>query len=88
LALNTTNTENHLEMKSEVEERKFHKMARVHICLDMWQGSQNLHVTQKEVRAQNKQMTATGYISDTEEIIKASQSNSQHDGVAAFELSE
>jgi len=34
------------------------------------------------------QMTAVGYISDTEEIMKASWSNLQHDGAAAFELSE
>jgi len=29
-------------------------------------------------------MTAVGYISDTEEIIKASWSNFQYDGAAAF----
>jgi len=33
-------------------------------------------------------MTAVGYISDTEEIIKASSSLFQHDGAAAFKLSE
>jgi len=33
-------------------------------------------------------MTAVGYISDTEEIIKASWSNLQHHGAAAFKLSE
>jgi len=33
-------------------------------------------------------MTAVGYISDTEESIKASWSLFQHDGAAAFELSE
>jgi len=33
-------------------------------------------------------MTAVGFISDTEEIIKASWSNFQNDGMAAFELSE
>ena len=33
-------------------------------------------------------MTAIGYISDTEEIVKASWSNFQHDGAAAFKLSE
>ena len=33
-------------------------------------------------------MTAKGYISGTEEIIKASWSNSQYDGAAAFKLSE
>jgi len=54
----------------------------------MWQGSQNLSATQKESRAQNKQMTALGYISDMEEIVKASWSLIQHDGAAAFELSE
>jgi len=33
-------------------------------------------------------MTPIGYISDTEEIVKASWSIFQHDGVAAFKLSE
>jgi len=33
-------------------------------------------------------MTAVGYISDTEEIVKASWSLCQHDGAAAFKLSE
>jgi hypothetical protein len=31
-------------------------------------------------------MTAVGYISDTEEIVKASWSNFHHDGAAAFKL--
>jgi hypothetical protein len=63
-------------------------MAKVHDFLEMWQGSQNLHATQKESRAQNKQMTAVGYISDTEEIVKASLSLFPHDRAAAFKLSE
>jgi len=33
-------------------------------------------------------MTAVGFISDTEEIVKASWSLFQHDGAAAFKLSE
>jgi len=33
-------------------------------------------------------MTAVGYISDTEDIVKASWSSSQHDGAAAFKLPE
>jgi len=33
-------------------------------------------------------MTAVGYISDSEEIIKASWSTFQHDGLAAFKWSE
>jgi hypothetical protein len=63
-------------------------MAKVHNILAMWQGSQNLRATQKESRAQNKQMTAVGYISDIEEIVKSSWSLFQHDGAAAFTLSE
>ena len=54
----------------------------------MWKGSQNLRATQKESRTQNKQMTAVGYILDTEEIVKASWSLFQHDGAATFKLSE
>jgi len=86
--LDTTNTENDSEMKKEAEERKSHRIAKVHHFLEMWQGSQNLHATQKESHAQNRQKTALGYISHTEEIVKASCSLSQHDGAAAFKLSE
>ena len=42
------NSENEWEMNKEAEERKLHTMAKVHIFLEMWQGSQNLCVTQKE----------------------------------------
>ena len=48
-----------------------HRMAKLHDCLEMWQGSQNLRATHKESHGQNEQMTAVGYISDTEEIVKA-----------------
>jgi len=86
--LDTINTENNSEMKKEVEERKLRRMAKVHDILEMWQDSQNLRATHKEHCAQNKQMTAVGYISDMEEIVKASWSLFQHDGAAAFKLSE
>jgi hypothetical protein len=56
--------------------------------LEIWQGGQTLRDTQKQSPAQNKQKTAVGYNSDPEEIIKASWSLFQHDGVAAFKLSE
>jgi len=56
--LDTRNTENDSEMKKEAEERKLHRMAKVHYFLEMWQGSQNLRATQKESHARNKQMTA------------------------------
>ena len=86
--LDTMNTENDLEKKKEVEERKLHRMAKVHDFLESWQGSENLHATQKESRAQNTQMTTGGYILHTEEIVKASWSRFQHDGAPAFKLSE
>jgi len=86
--LDTTNTENDSEIKKEAAERKLHRMAKVHNCLEMWQGSQNLRATQKESRAQNKQMSAVGYIWDMEEIVKASWSLFQPHGAAAFKLSE
>jgi hypothetical protein len=75
-------------MKKEAEERKLHKMAKVHDFLEMWQGRQNLRATQKESCAHNKQMTSEGYISDREEIVKASWTLFHHDGAAAFQLSE
>ena len=86
--LDTTNTENDSEMKKEAEERTLHRMANVDDFFEMWQGSQNLCATQKESRTQNVQMTTVGYISDTEEIVEASLSLFQHDGAAAFKLSE
>jgi len=70
--LDTMNTENDTEMKKEAEAGKLYRMAKVHDVLEMLHGSQNLRATQKESRAQNKQMTAVGYISDMEEIINAS----------------
>jgi len=54
-------------------------MAKVHDFLEICLGSQNLHATQKESRAQNKQITAVGYILDMEEIIQTSWSNFRHD---------
>jgi len=86
--LDTTNTENDSEMKKEAEERKLHRMAKVHDFLEMWQRSQNLCATRTESPAQNKQMTDVGYVLDPEEIVKALWSLCQHDGAAAFKLSE
>jgi hypothetical protein len=87
--LDPDSTDNDMEIKRVAEERMLHRMAKVHDFLEMWQGSQTLRTTtQKESRAQNKQMTAVGYISVTEEIVKASWSNFHHDGAAAFKLSE
>jgi len=87
-SLDTTNTENNSEMKTEKEERKLHRMAKIHDLLEMRQGSQNLRATQMESRARNKQMTPLGYILDMEEIIKAPWLHFQHDGAAALILSE
>jgi len=81
-------TDNDMEMKREAEEMMLHRMAKIHDFLEMWQGRQSLRATQKESRAHTKQMTAIGYISDTEEIIEESWSNFHHDGAAAFKLSE
>jgi hypothetical protein len=86
--LDPDSTDNDMEMKREAEEKKWHRMAKVHDFLEMWQGSQTLQATQMESRTQNKQMTAVCYISDTEEIVIASWSNFHHDGAAAFKLSE
>jgi len=86
--LDASNTENNSEVKQEPEQTKLHRMAKVHDLLEMRQGSQNLRATQKESRTGHKQMPTVGYISDTEEIIKALWQLFQHDGAAAFELSE
>ena len=86
--LDTMNAENTSEMKKQAEERKLHSIAKDHDFLEMWQGSQNLCATQNESCTPNRQMTAVEYISDTEEIVKASWLLFQHDGAAAFKLSE
>jgi len=87
-ALDTMTTENDSQIRREAEERNLQRMANVHDYVVMWQGNQHLCATQKESHAWNTQMTVLGWISDTEEIIKASWSLSQHDGAATFILSE
>jgi uncharacterized sporulation protein YeaH/YhbH (DUF444 family) len=84
--LDTKNTENDSEMKKEMDERKLHRMAKVYNFVEMWQHSQNLRATQIECRAQNKEMTAIGNISDMDEILKASWSHFQRDGATSFNL--
>jgi len=84
----TTNTETDLAMKKEAEERKLRRMAKVHNFLKMWQGSQNLCAAPKNSHTQNNQMTAVGYISDTEKIVKAYWSLFRHAAAAAFKLSK
>ena len=86
--LDSLNTENDSEIQKETEERKLHRMAKVRNGLEIWRGSKIQSATQMGSRTQNKQMTAIGYISDTEEIVKASWSLFQHDDAAAFKLSE
>jgi hypothetical protein len=80
--------ENNLQLKREPEQRKLHRIAKVHDVLEMWQGTQNLHATRKESHTENKQKTAVGYISDTQGIVIASWTNIQLDGAAALKLSE
>jgi hypothetical protein len=75
-------------MNCEAEQKKLHRMAKVQDCLGIWQDIQNLQATEKEFGAHNKQITATGSISDMEELVKASCSLFQHDGAAAFKLLE
>jgi len=83
-----TNLENNLQMQRQVEERKLHGMAKVDHFLEIWGGSQGLSATQKESRNHNTQMAAVGYILDTQEIVKVSWSNYEHDGGVAFKLPE
>jgi len=87
-ALETKNTKNYSEMKKVADKQKLPRMAKVRNVLEMWQGSQNLRATRKESSTQNKQIRTVGYISNMEEIIKASWSLFPPDGAAAFKLSE
>jgi hypothetical protein len=84
----TINTEHHLEIMKEVEERKLHRMAKVNDLLDMWQRSQNLHATLKKSHIQNKLMASLGSIYDTEMLVNALWLPFQQAGAAAIELSE
>jgi len=83
--LDMTTTENNMEIKRVAEERKLHRMAKVHNFLEMWQCSQNLHPTWKESWTQSTQTTAVGYISDTESMFQASWSNIEHDGASEYQ---
>jgi len=85
--LDAKNPDDDSEMKKEAEETKLHRMAKVHNFLVMWWGSQNLCATQEESCPRNIHITAVGYISDTEEIVRALWSLFHHDGAAAFLLS-
>lgn len=67
-----TEPANDFELKNEAQDRMLQRLAKIHNFLVMWPGSQNIHATQKEYQAQNNQMTTIEYISDTEDIIKAS----------------
>jgi len=49
--LDRSESDNDLELKREAEDKKLHRMAKVHDFLEMWQGSHNLHTKQKESRA-------------------------------------
>jgi len=82
--LDATNPDNDLEIKRQVVQKKLHRMAKVHDFREIWLISQNVFATQKESHTQNKHMMELGYISDTEAVVKASWSNFQHDGAAAF----
>jgi len=86
--LDTTSTDNDMVIQREADGKMLHWMAKIHDIFEMWHGSHDLPATQKESHAHNIQMTPVGYISNTEKILKASWSNFQHDGVAAFKFSQ
>jgi len=73
-----------MAMEIQVEEMLMHQMANIHDVLEMLPRCQNLHATQNKPRHHNKQMTALGYISETEEIMQECWSLFQHDRAAGF----
>jgi hypothetical protein len=79
---------NDAEIMLEDQENRLHRMAKVHNFLEIWQGSENLHSTQKAACVQHLQMTAMGYISDVEETVKSCRSAFQYNDAAAFQLTE
>ena len=86
--LDPASDDHDMEMKREAEQKKLHQMAKVHDVLEICQGCQNQRATQKESRAEHKPNPAVGYLSDSEDIVESSWSLFQHDGAAAFKLSE
>lgn len=87
-ALDTADTINDLELKTSAEDRRLHRMPKIHDFLVMGLGSQNLCDTQMESPPPNKQMTVVIYISDTRQMVRASWSNFQPDGAAASKYVE
>jgi hypothetical protein len=85
--LDKANTDNNSDMKREAKHNTLHRMGKVHDMFEMWQSTKNLQATQKDSCGQHKPMSAVKYILVPEEIVKASLSNFQHHGVAAFKLS-
>jgi hypothetical protein len=86
--LDTTNTDNDSQRKKGAEEGIFHRKPKVHDLLEMWQGCEDIRAPQKESHTNNMPMSAVRYVSDTDDIIKASWLLFQHDGVGAYKLSE
>jgi len=86
--LHPDSTYNDKEVKKEAEDKRLHRMAKVRDFWEIWKGSQTLLATPKKSRALHNHLNAVGYISDTEEIVKASRSNFHRDCLAAFKLSE
>lgn len=64
------------------------RMANVQDFLDIQHCHHNQYAIKKESWAENKQITAVGYVSGMEEMLKASCALFQHDGVAEIKLSE
>jgi hypothetical protein len=87
-ASETTNSENDSDITREVEETCLHRMAKVHIILEIWQRSQSLHAIQKEFYSPDKQGIAVGYISDSEVVIKISCPLSPPHGGGTYKMSE
>jgi hypothetical protein len=46
--VDSTILKNHLNMKGAEQERKLQRTTKVNDILEMWQGSENLHATQKQ----------------------------------------
>jgi hypothetical protein len=86
--LDKTEAENDIKLKPEGEESKFHRKAKVHNFLEMWQRSQKFRATRRDSPTRSREIAAVGFISGTEESINPSWTNFQHDGSAAFKSSK
>jgi hypothetical protein len=75
-------------MQPEKKQTMLGTLPEVYDFLHIWHRRGNLQYTKRELFGQTKEMTAIGYISDTEEVVKVPWSIFQTDSAAALNVSQ